>query len=258
MKILKNLKIVTKKNSRDKSISLTDSSIDILHTDINLDDPNKLHNSSILIPKQQEAIRNSRRTRVNKIRKGKKFTSETSQRTLEEFRKSIIMKTSYLESLTDRTPRVPRSMILTKETVDPSQMNIIDNYNGTYDISYVPVKQGQFHLCVTLNGDNIKGSPFLVNIEQDPYEEIKMLMNEIKVQTEYSEELHNKIETLKEQHAKDMSELSEKLVEILHENEELKNQQIEKKENTAVTINEPNTSVENEETNDIENDKIKE
>lgn len=60
--------------------------------------------------------------------------------------------------------------ILVSETDNPIYPTVQDNNNGTYTITYLPGEEqsGPYSLEVTLDGDDIEGSPFSVTISPKP------------------------------------------------------------------------------------------
>jgi len=52
--------------------------------------------------------------------------------------------------------------------VDSPKANVTDNHNGTYGVTYLPKKHGEYNITVTLHGENIKDSPFHVAIKPAP------------------------------------------------------------------------------------------
>eukprot|EP01089_Gocevia_fonbrunei_P013346 TRINITY_DN340_c0_g1_i5.p1 TRINITY_DN340_c0_g1~~TRINITY_DN340_c0_g1_i5.p1 ORF type:complete len:1157 (-),score=418.97 TRINITY_DN340_c0_g1_i5:34-3504(-) len=52
--------------------------------------------------------------------------------------------------------------------VEQLSPKVVDNNNGTYSVSYVPKQHGDHTITVTLHSENIKSSPFSVNIKPAP------------------------------------------------------------------------------------------
>ena len=48
------------------------------------------------------------------------------------------------------------------------EMDIIDHLNGTYKVSYMPLKPGKLQMQVTSEGSNINGSPFNIDVLPEP------------------------------------------------------------------------------------------
>jgi len=120
-------------------------------------------------------------------------------------------------------------------TWDPSSLKMVDKLNGLYDVSYIPTKQGTFYLHILLNDDHITGSPFIIEIEQDPYEEIKGLKREIERQVDFSLQLQEQNKNIKLQYATDVDELHIKLEQLVNNKLELE-EKLKENENKIIDI----------------------
>src|SRR5690606_32824819 len=56
--------------------------------------------------------------------------------------------------------------------VNPQSVTAMDNGDGTYTITYTPVKSGIDEISITLDGEAISGSPYISNISFGPINEL--------------------------------------------------------------------------------------
>jgi len=92
---------------------------------------------------------------------------------------------------------------------------IVDNLNGIYCVSYVPYQKGEFLLHVTYKGENIKGSPFKVEVEEDQTEELKILQKKYEMQIVFSNQVQQNYDDLKKKYTDDLTEVYMKLDDLI-------------------------------------------
>lgn len=109
-----------------------------------------LNNSSTFIPITP--------TRVSKRYASVKLAASAAVPDNKDNRRKTMGKKVSLERLNSRK-------ISFSEFADLESLNILDNENGTYSISFCPVKEGRYNLVVKLNDIPIYGSPFVIFVK---------------------------------------------------------------------------------------------
>jgi hypothetical protein len=75
--------------------------------------------------------------------------------------KNPFHSTSFISQFSSLTPRTPPHI----STPEPEDFEILDNNDGTYSLRLITQKEGLYRLNITLEGDHIRGSPFILHSE---------------------------------------------------------------------------------------------